>query len=173
MLRTCPHAPPLLKKHPRPLVALARKLRRTADARGPAQTVRGQPGVLRGQSPAHGDVLSPTDLGPKVAARDGPAARLMPDVAASIPPTLRIALAIPRLPRLHHRTLETPNLPQPGRMVGHPVRRDDPIRDALPASALDPTRGTVPSRKRDYRISATIIAGSYAGRPCPSARYAQ
>ena len=97
----------------RVLVALVRTLRITAyaEARADGEEPAWRP--AKGESHAHGDVLSPTALRPRVAARDGLAARLMLDVAASIPPTLRIALPTPRLPRLRHRQLDTPNLPQP------------------------------------------------------------
>jgi hypothetical protein len=46
-----------------------------------------------------------------------------------------------------------------------------PVDDILHTRPLNPARRTIP-RAYAYNVNATIIAGSYAGRPCPSARYA-
>jgi hypothetical protein len=56
------------------------------------------------------------------------------------------------------------------RVIGLPVGRDEAHRDILNTAALDHPRRALPARAGVDQQRATIIAGSCAGRPCPSAR---
>ena len=74
-----------------------------------------------------------------------------------------------RTEQLIQRLLMTTDEPRDRRVIRRLVTGDHPVGDVLTTTPLDPTRGPLIRRIR-VQNEATIIDGSYAARPCPSAR---
>jgi hypothetical protein len=75
-----------------------------------------------------------------------------------------------RTEQLTQPLLMTTDKPGDGGVIGHPVTGDHEIRDVLTAVTLNPPRGPLVRRVRIQHQAHAIIDGSYAARPCPSAR---